>query len=111
MKKGQKRVLSKKRIEEIAKEKGYIDLEWLSSPISPSGCLKKTRETYYSYDYEKTKYVLYGRPVDYNGIYEDYNEPIFAQVVNGSKTRGYRRVTSTSFGLFAHEWIWDENSN
>ena len=103
MRKEQKRVINKKRIEEIAKE-GYIELRWLPS----SKCIKKTRETFYSYDFEKIGWVLYGKPIDYGGPYEDYEEPIFAQVVMKKRIRGYRKVTSTSFGLFAHEWVWDK---
>jgi len=79
------RVKDVKRLEELAREKEYTNLRWFSLP----DLMKKTKK---GTAWERTKFVLCGRPKDYRGPYSDYNETILAQVMDEKrlKTQGYK---------------------
>jgi len=75
-------------LENLAKEKGWENLQWLSFPgdwflkqIGKSGFIT-----------EKTKYTLCGRPKNYNGFASDYTEPILVGIRSKFEIVGYKWV-------------------
>jgi len=95
-----KRVKDIKRLEELARKKGYTSLGW----FSPPDLMKKTGR--FSFEFEKTKFILYGCPKNYRGPYSDYKETIIAQIMDKtrSRTRGYKW---TNTGTQVKKWVME----
>ena len=94
-----KRVKDVKRLEELAREKGYTGLIWYSC------CENFTKETKKGFEDEKTKFVLCGCPKNYDGPFSDYNEEILVEVVteNRLETRGYKWAD----GRHVKKWVME----
>ena len=76
--------MNTKRLERLAELKGYSDLVWYSPP-------KFFKETKNGFGFVNSRYVLYGKPENYKGIYSDYKETIIAEIKNSNwdETIGY----------------------
>lgn len=94
-----KRIKDSKLCEKLAEEKGYINLDW----FCPEHVLKKG-----SGEKANARFVLYGRPKNYNGDIGDYREPIIAEVMNKSycKRVGFKwALAENSFGVVVGKFV------
>ena len=94
-----KRVKDKDLCEKLAKEKGYINLDWLC----PEHIFKKG-----DWENANARFVLYGCPENYSGEYSDYLEPIIAEIMNKNycKRIGYKwALAENSFGVVVGKFL------
>lgn len=97
-----KRVKDSKLCEEFAKEKGYINLDWLC----PENIFKENKKG--DWEEANARFVLYGRPENYKGDIGDYREPIIAEIVKHKpfKRVGFRWVLyENGFGIAVGKFV------